>query len=197
MKTRPFAIAAIALAIAAPVAFLGCGGSGGDSQTSVNPNGAEVSPAGDIPDNQAYIAFKPPSGGFTLKVPEGWSRSTQGGAITFTDKLNAIRIETSSVTSAPTVGEGKTQLKKLASSVPGFKPDRVTTVQRNAGPALLLTYSGNGPPDPVTGKSVKDAFERYIFYKGGKLVTLTLSGPVGADDVDPWRIVTDSLSWNT
>jgi len=26
---------------------------------------------------------------------------------------------------------------------------------------------------------------------------LTLSGPVGADNVDPWRIVTDSLAWSS
>jgi hypothetical protein len=26
-------------------------------------------------------------------------------------------------------------------------------------------------------------------------VTLTLSGPKDADNVDPWRLVTDSLRW--
>jgi hypothetical protein len=26
-------------------------------------------------------------------------------------------------------------------------------------------------------------------------VILTLSGPVGADNADPWRVVTDSLQW--
>src|SRR5690349_20985130 len=84
--------AVLALAVA------GCGGSSpakgpAPVSTPVNPNTAEVNPAGDIPDNQAYVAFSPPGGGFSVKVPEGWSRSTAGGAITFTDKLNAIRIE--------------------------------------------------------------------------------------------------------
>ncbi len=69
--------------------------------------------------------------------------------------------------------------------MPGFSPGQVSTVQRKSGPALLLTYTGDGPADPVTGKSVTDAFERYEFFKGGKLATLTLSGPKGADNVDP------------
>jgi len=48
----------------------------------------------------------------------------------------------------------------------------------------------------VTGKVVRDAFERYTFYRAGKRVDLTLSGPTNADNVDPWRIVSDSLRWN-
>jgi hypothetical protein len=47
----------------------------------------------------------------------------------------------------------------------------------------------------VTGKSVTDAVERYTFTKGTNIAVLTLSGPQGADNVDPWRIVTDSLRW--
>jgi len=51
------------------------------------------------------------------------------------------------------------------------------------------------PPDPVTGKTVTDSVERYVFTHGGRTAVLTLSGPRGADNVDPWRIVTDSLRW--
>jgi hypothetical protein len=79
--------------------------------------------------------------------------------------------------------------------VPGFKPGEVSVVERSAGPALLVTYTGDGPPDPVTKKVVTDAFERYQFFHNGELATLTLSGPEGADNVDPWMIVTDSLRW--
>ena len=37
--------------------------------------------------------------------------------------------------------------------------------------------------------------ERYEFRHGADTVVLILSGPKGADNVDPWRIVTDSLRW--
>ena len=35
-----------------------------------------------------------------------------------------------------------------------------------------------------------------MFFHSGRAVVLTLSGPKGADNVDPWRLVTDSLQWS-
>ena len=47
----------------------------------------------------------------------------------------------------------------------------------------------------MTGKRGRDAVERYVFFHKGRDVILTLSGPVGADNVDPWKLVTDSVRW--
>src|SRR5262245_28306010 len=60
------------------------------AQAGVNPNGPETNPAGDIPDNQVFVDYTPPAGGFTVKVPEGWARSSRSGAVTFADKLNSV-----------------------------------------------------------------------------------------------------------
>jgi hypothetical protein len=196
MRIRVFALGATAVALGAPIGLAACGGSGAGGTTAVNPNAAEVSPPGDIPDDQVFVSYSPPGAGYQVKVPEGWSRTSQGGAITFTDKLNSIRLDAGSASAAPTVADGQAELKRLASTVPGFTPGDVSTVKRSAGTALLLTYKGKGPADPVTGKSVTDAFERYEFFHNGKTATLTLSGPDGADNVDPWMIVTDSLRWS-
>lgn len=185
-------LAALALVVA------GCGSSsdGGKSTTAAKPNAPEVSPPGDIPDNQAFVAYAPPGGNFSVKVPEGWSRSTAGGATTFTDKLNAIRLETAPANAALTVRDARqSELPKLAKTVKGFRPGTVTTVTRKAGPAVKITYLAGARADPVTGKSRVDDVERYVFFKNGKDVTLTLSGPTGADNVDPWRIVTDSVTF--
>ena len=45
----------------------------------------------------------------------------------------------------------------------------------------------------MTGKKALLAVERYVFFRNGTQVTLTLSGAKGADNVDPWRIVSDSV----
>ena len=134
----------------------------------------EVSPAGDIPDNQVYVRFAVPGAGYSVRVPEGWSRISRGGAVVFTDKQNAIRLET---------------------GAPAHHAGKAGVVHRQAGAARKLTYLATAPPDPVTGKTVTDAVERYVFTHGGRTAVLTLSGPRGADNVDPWRIVTDSLRW--
>ena len=83
----------------------------------------------------------------------------------------------------------------LSAATPGFQLGQVRAVTRNAGDGILLTYQADSPADPVTGKTVVDDVEQYWFFHNGTLVTLTLSGPKGADNVDPWRIVTDSLRW--
>lgn len=170
------------------------------SSTGSAPNAAptESNPPGDIPDNQAYVAFRPSSGfaGFTVKVPEGWARTTKGSTTVFTDKLNRVQISPAAVSAAPTVGSvTNTVVPQLRTQVPKFANPKVTVVQRKAGTAVLLTYRGDSAPDPVTGKVVRDAFERYAFYRQGHEVNLTLSGPVNADNVDPWRIVSDSFGW--
>jgi hypothetical protein len=203
MRTRSALIAGAA--VVALVAA-GCGSSsssssspssGGAQTKTINPNGPEVSPAGDIPDNQAYVAYTPPGASYSVKVPEGWSRTdAAGGRTSFTDKLNSIQMQASPATSALTVAAARsTELPKLAKSVPGYKPGTVSSVSRSAGTAVRMTYVAQSPVNPVTGKSQTDAVERYVFFHKGQRVVLTLSGPKGADNVDPWKIVTDSLRY--
>lgn len=156
----------------------------------------EFSPPGDIPDNQVFVDYSPPGTSVHVSVPEGWARSTTAGVTTFTDKLNSVGIQVLPQPSAPTVASAKsTEVPKLAHSVSQYSPGTVTQVQRQGGQAVLVTYQQDSAPDPVTGKVVRDAVERYEFWHNGQEAVLTLSGPVGADNVDPWQIVSDSLTW--
>src|SRR3954454_17760706 len=189
MRTRRV-LAAGAAALA--IAVAGCGGAsssngGASAANPANPNAPEVSPAGDIPDNQAYVPYSPPGASYTVKVPEGWSRTTAGPAVTFTDKLNSIRMEQHPARGPLTPAKAKQSAPKNA---------RVSVVKRNAGSAVLESYLTKAKPNAVTGKAGQDAVERYAFFHNGKELVLTLSGPKGADNVDPWKIVTDSVSWH-
>jgi len=163
----------------------------------VNPNAPETNPAGDIPDNQVFVAYAPPSGGFSVKVPEGWARSEQSGAVVFTDHFNSIRMETVSVASPPTVASAQQgEVPAITAAVKNFVSGRVTVVTRKAGQAVLITYRADSSPDAVTGKVSRLDVERYELWRNGTEAVLTLSGPQGADNVDPWRIVTDSFAWS-
>lgn len=203
MRNTKHTVSGVAAVLAAAAVVAGCGASGTapsgsatlSSSTAAAP-GPETNPAGDIPDTQAYVPFTPPTGLFTVSVPEGWARSTDGAATIFTDKLNTVRIETRPRATAPnTMSVSVDELPAIASSTPGYRPGTVTVVQRKSGQVMLITYQGTSPPNPVTGKTGADAIERYEFWRDGRDVILTLSGPVGADNVDPWRTVTDSLQW--
>lgn len=180
------------------LAAAGCGSSSPRARrsTAASPTGPEVSPAGDIPDNQAYVTYRPPGADFSVSVPEGWSRTSAGGAVTFTDKLNGIRLERAPASIAPSVASTKAnELPRLAGSVRGFRPGAVGVARRPAGPAIRITYLAASDPDPVTGRTTLDAVERYVFFHRGERVVLTLSGPRGADNVDPWRLVSSSVRW--
>jgi hypothetical protein len=132
----------------------------------------------------------------TVSVPQGWARSDQGTGTVFTDKFNSVRIESRPRSAAPDVGSvGAQEVPQLRGSTPGFVLGEVRMVQRSAGPVVLVTYQGSSAPNPVTGKSVTEAVERYSFWRSGQEVVLTLSGPQGADNVDPWRKITDSVRW--
>ncbi len=203
MRTRS---ALVAGAAALALGIAGCGSStspskpsastGAGSAKAVNPNTAEVNPAGDIPDNQAFVAYSPPGSGFSVKVPEGWARTRSGGVTSFTDKLNRVQLQTRPARVALTARAARsTEVKKLAKKVAGFRATGVSTVTRSAGTAVRITYQASSPADPVTGRSRTDAVERYVFFHHGTDVVLTLSGPTGADNVDPWKIVTDSLRY--
>ncbi|MFE9922717.1 hypothetical protein ACFYQA_14335 [Streptomyces sp. NPDC005774] len=201
--------AAVGLALIAAVTA-GCSGAGshsgsttssasaGGGNAHANPAPTESNPPGDIPDNQVYVAYRPTSGftGFTVKVPEGWARTDKGTTTVFTDKLNTVRITAGTASAAPTVGSvTHTVVPQLKAHVAQFASPKVSEVTRHASRVVRLTYEGDSVKDPVTGKVVRDAFERYAFYRHGHEVALTLSGPVNADNVDPWRIVSDSFAW--
>jgi hypothetical protein len=160
------------------------------------PAGTESNPPGDIPDTQAYVAFSVPGKPVSVKVPEGWARSVSGDVTMFTDKLNGVlvRVTASSATPSP-ASVRSTDVPSLQRVVPKFALGGITTVRRAGQPVLLLTYQGDSAPNPVTGKVVRDAFERYIFVHGGLRLDLTLFGPTNADNVDPWRLVSDSVRW--
>jgi hypothetical protein len=160
---------------------------------AVNPNAPEVVAPGDIPDNQAFVPYRPSSGGYTISVPEGWGRTENGGAVTFTDKYNSITVAMGAVTSAPTIDTVRATGLADVSSDPTYKFGKIATVKTAGGPAIRATYEIGSAPNKVTGKKALLAVERYVFFGNGTQVVVTLSGAKGADNVDPWKTVTDSV----
>jgi hypothetical protein len=166
------------------------------SGNGVNPNAPESLPPGDIPDTTAYVAYAVPGAGYKVSTPEGWSRTSVGGVVSFTDKLNAVRISATPAHGALTVASTRRSLlPKLASSVKGYKLESVTSVTRTAGPAIRTVYLSYSPRDPVTNRFGVLAVERYDFLHKGRVVTLVLSSPNGSDNVDPWKKITNSLAF--
>lgn len=156
----------------------------------------EAAVAGDIPDTQAFVAYSPTAGGYTINVPEGWARSADGAATVFTDKYNTIRLESIALPAAPTVGSVKqTDLASLAVLAKGYQPGKVSSVTRKSGTAIVATFTQDSSPNAVTAKVIRLDVERYVFWKAGEAVVVMLSSASGSDNVDPWKAVTEGFGW--
>ncbi|HSS04405.1 MAG TPA: PsbP-related protein [Solirubrobacterales bacterium] len=62
-------------------------------------------------------------------------------------------------------------------------------------PGEKVTVRRLSAPDPVTGKRLPLTIDRYEYGKGGKVAVLELATPVGVDNVDAYRLISESFKW--
>jgi hypothetical protein len=174
-------------------------GSSSPTQSAVPPQSpvpAESNPPGDIPDNTVYVSYSAKAGGLSFKVPEGWARQSTSTSVTFSSALNSISAAWTSASSAPTVSSAKSvDVPALQKSELAFALQSIKPVTLPGGSAVLITFQENSKPNSVTGKQYRLVILRFEFFKNGTEGVLSLSSPVGADNVDPWRIVSESFKW--
>lgn len=179
-RTTPIGVAILAAALCAGVALA---------------QQAEPNSAGDIPDNQAFVTYRSPSGAYQLDVPEGWGRSAHGSDVEFRSKLDSVSVTLRRVAGAPQ------QLALRAAAVdscPASRKPAVTEARSmhvGSASATLVRFTCRSVPDPVTDKSVVLANEAYFFYRSGRLARVLLSAPTGADNADQWTRIVKSFRW--
>jgi hypothetical protein len=154
----------------------------------------EISPPGDIPDNQVFITFKSPEG-FLLKVPEGWARTDGGKTTIFADKYDRIAVTAGELTGPLDTNFAKQTLVPEIIKGRAVKIVKVSELKLKGGAALKIAYTENSEPNSVTNKQIRMESERYYFVHAGKLVALELSAPMGADNVDQWKLISSSFRW--
>ncbi len=160
------------------------------------PVAAESNPPGDIPDTTVYVTYQSPQGHLLIKVPEGWSRKTTAASSTFTSNLNSISVAWMPMAAAPTVHSIQaTTVPALKAKTLAFRLQSVRAVKLAGGPAVETIYQVNSPPNGVTGRQYRLVIERFELYRHGQAAVIDLSSAVGSDNVDPWRIVSESFRW--
>lgn len=185
-----------------PTAIFGFAALFGSAQIALTPAMATEQPAapekhppGDIPDTQVFVTYTSPLG-FSLKVPEGWARTDRRDGASFSDKYNALSVTVASAASAPTATSAANhEAADLVTAGRAVKIEAIKKAMLRSGPALLIVYTSNSEPNPVTNKQLRLENHRYLIYRGGKLATLDLSAPLGADNVDQWKLMSNSFQW--
>jgi hypothetical protein len=167
--------------------------SGGNEQPVPTSTNVQSS---DIPDTQVFVTYTPPSGSYHLEFPEGWARTTQGDDVSFVSNLNAMQVMLSAASTVPTSNNvQKNEASTLQRTVRAVRDIQVKDVQLPHGAAVLMAYTANSDPNAVTGKQVRLELNRYYFSHQGKVAVLTLSAPLGADNVDQWAHIAQSFQW--
>jgi len=178
-------------AVTTPVAKASCG----SSTSSAGASEAASTAAGDIPDNQQFLTFKNRSGGYSISYPEGWARSGSGNNVLFQDKGNTITIKVAPG-QQPTPASVTAELKQEAASDPCLSPGTPQVVTVGPNQVVKVTYTTQGQKSPVTGQRPKISVDRYVYFKGGKFATVDLATPVGVDNVDAYRMISESFRWS-
>ncbi|MEO7982057.1 MAG: hypothetical protein ABI807_14340, partial [Sporichthyaceae bacterium] len=134
------------------------------------------------------------AGGYAFTHPEGWAQTGSGTTVNFTDKLNGVTVDSTAATSPPTVASARsTDVTRLQQSVPAFHLSTITPVSLPGGKGVRIVFRRNSDADAVTGKVYRDEVEEYLVFSSGRLVRMDLYGPVGADNVDAYRTMSQSL----
>ena len=167
-----------------------------NSKSKEKPVAPEKNPPGDIPDSQVFVKYASPQGHYEIEVPEGWSRNENGPNVTFINKLDGLSVTITNASKKPTKESIKNiQLVKLKQKERAVIVNSVKNAKLKNYNAIKVVYTSNSDPDPVTDKQVRLENNLYFFYKNGKLAKLRLWAPLGADNVDQWRRISDSFRW--
>lgn len=191
---RP-AIAHVALVLALLAG--GCGSSkSGASTTGSQGAQAEARSAatGDIPDNQMFVTLRNPSGGYSIRYPEGWARRGTGNDVTLEDKANQVHIVIAPG-GPPAAAEAAAELRRLARRDGSLRAGAAWRVTISGAPAIKLSYTRQSAPNPVTGKRVLLIVDRYELARGGRRATVDLATAKGVDNVDAYRMIIQSFRW--
>ncbi|MBA2287396.1 MAG: hypothetical protein H0W02_18140 [Ktedonobacteraceae bacterium] len=193
------------------VVLAGCGGASSTPPASI-PVSAQPSSASteqpvpvisstqasgnDIPDSQAFVIYLSSANTYHLEVPEGWAQTANGTDVSFASDLNALEVTLTHAAAQPTASTVRNdQAVTLQQTGRAIRDVKVQDVHLSTGPAVLITYTSNSAPNAVTNKQVRLENNRYLFFHKGNLATLTLSAPVGADNVDQWARIARSFKW--
>jgi hypothetical protein len=155
---------------------------------------ARSAATGDIPDTQVFLVFTDHAAGWSMKYPEGWTRSGSGPAVTFRDKNNLVHVAVAKQ-AAPSAASMTATLSTLRTKTPGLTFSVPQQVPLASGPAFKVVYRTQSAPNPVTGKRVELIVDRYAVAHSGRVATVDLGTPKGVDNVDAYRMMIKSFQW--
>ena len=174
------------------LAIAGCGSSSPAGPTPTSTVAVGRTASGDIPDTAVYLTYK--GKGYNLSYVEGWTLNLgQRSGVTINDKdsYEIVKI----VKSGRTQNFASVDMSNLSRTTQRYRLVSMKTLPLGTGTAVHVQYRTLSPQDAVTGKQVPVVVDRYYIPGSGKTAIITLSTPVGVDNVDAFRRIAHSFRW--
>jgi hypothetical protein len=95
----------------------------------------------------------------------------------------------------PTTAAVDQQMKDLQAKTPSLKAGAATAMTISGAPAIKVTYTTMSTPNAVTGKTTILMVDRYYLSHNGRLAVIDMGTPQGVDNVDAYRLMSESFTW--
>ena len=119
-----------------------------------------------------------------------------GGLTTISNTSSSFGVAVTPASAAPTAASGRAnEAKQIQSQGKAVTINGVSEANLPGGKAVVIKYTSNSDPNPVTNKRVRLENIVYIFYKNGKEADIRVWAPQGADNVDQWNRMANSFRW--
>jgi hypothetical protein len=177
-------ISVVSLLVAAGLLVAGCGSSSSTDTSGEVGSGAAASTPTESPESGAQASPSEAQAAATGDIPDNQV------FLVFHDSQAGYSIR---------YPEGWARKGSASDVTFQEKANTVRVVVRNGAakgkPGVKSTFTGRSAPDPVTGKRLPLTIDRYEFPKGGKVAVVDLVTPVGVDNVDAYRLISESFQW--
>jgi hypothetical protein len=175
--------------------------SGSGPDAGVNPSSTFVPASGTASTGVLFPVYTNKDAGYSFEYPGGWRIAEKGSEVRIARFGNAVTAVIRPRPHAPFYKGYQKQLEtmlkqhddKIISKID--QPAKEITVGKDkVTMAVIEQVRPTGPG----ADSPKDTLvvNRYLFWKNGKLMLLSMSSVKGVDNNDAWNLMANSFKWN-
>lgn len=175
--------------------------SGSGPDAGANPSSTFTPASGTAPTGVLFPVYTNKDAGYSFEYPGGWRIAEKGSEVRIARFGNAVTAVIRPRPQAPFYKGYQKQLEtmlkqhddKIISKID--QPARAITVGKDkVTMAVIEQVRPTGPGADAPKDTL--VVNRYLFWKNGKLMLLSMSSVKGVDNNDAWNLMANSFKWN-
>jgi hypothetical protein len=175
--------------------------SGSGSDAGANPSSTFVPASGTAPTGVLFPVYTNKDAGYSFEYPGGWRVAEKGSEVRIARFGNAVTAVIRPRPHAPFYKGYQKQLETMLKQNDDkiiSKIDQPAKEIKVGKDKVTMAVIEQVRPTGPGADSPKDTLivNRYLFWKNGKLMLLSMSSVKGVDNNDAWNLMANSFKWN-